>query len=200
MIPILLADHRTKRFYRQRWRRYGPSLKSLAWTSHAAQERRFDALTGVGDLHGKTILDVGCGLGDLFAYLAARNIACEPHGYDIVPEFVQHCRRTYPHASVERRNILWSRPDRRFDYVLCCGLFAFATPPLFTRMLRSAWRLSTIALAFNIYRGRSRRYFKLEPEDAVAACRELSSSAEVTIVEGYAANDFTVFARRRGCA
>lgn len=43
-----------------------------------------------------TVLDVGCGPGHLTAHLRARQV--DAVGLDVVPEFIDHARATYPHG------------------------------------------------------------------------------------------------------
>ena len=193
---VLIANQRQRRFYQRRWRRFGATFRTLAWNSRDAQVRRYEALAQVGDLTGATVLDLGCGLGDLFAFLAEHRIDCEAYGYDIVPEFVSHCRDRFPSVAVEERNILWSPPKRRFDYVFCCGVFALGNRAFFRRLLHAAWNLADTALAFNIYRPRTSRYFRSEQPDAMAATRLLPGVRRVRSTDQYVPNDYTVFAYR----
>ena len=47
--------------------RHGAGFGSLLWASPETQASRFDAVERLGRLHGKSILDVGCGRADLLA-------------------------------------------------------------------------------------------------------------------------------------
>ncbi len=62
--------------------RHGASLKSLLWASDATQAARFDALQRAlvsgwrsEGMKGRTLLDVGCGRGDLLLWLARQKLA-----------------------------------------------------------------------------------------------------------------------------
>ena len=44
-------------------------VKSLGWKNDESQIKRFEAFTKVGNLEGSSVLDLGCGIGDLKAYL-----------------------------------------------------------------------------------------------------------------------------------
>ncbi len=104
--------------------RHGPVLEALDWGSRASQEQRFAALAEVGDLHGARVLDLGCGLGDLCAWLEARGIDCEYTGVDLVPGMVESARARFPRRRFECANVLERSPfaARSFDYVLASGL------------------------------------------------------------------------------
>jgi SAM-dependent methyltransferase len=54
--------------------RHGSGFASLLWASPQTQAARFDAIERLGQLHGKSILDVGCGRADLLAYLLGRGV------------------------------------------------------------------------------------------------------------------------------
>ena len=53
---------------------YGDGFGSLLWASPETQAVRFDAIQRLGDLGGKSVLDVGCGRADLYDFLHARGI------------------------------------------------------------------------------------------------------------------------------
>lgn len=57
------------KFYNDRFVIEGHSIQSVGWKDRASQFLRFDMLFRDYDARGKTILDVGCGLGDLYTFL-----------------------------------------------------------------------------------------------------------------------------------
>lgn len=59
-------------FYNSRYEQLGADIKSVGWKDKDSQRLRFDVLFRGIDIKGKTILDVGCGLGDLIPYLENR--------------------------------------------------------------------------------------------------------------------------------
>lgn len=87
-----------------------------------AQRMRFEAFVVHHDLQGKSILDVGCGVGDLWAHLRARGIECEYLGTDLSSEMIHRCQERFPEAAFEQRNILEWEPGRTFDYVVAFGI------------------------------------------------------------------------------
>jgi SAM-dependent methyltransferase len=66
--PALAAAH----LYNERFKLHGRDIRTVGWGSSADQVLRFDVLFRGLDPRGKTILDVGCGLGDLVPYLQER--------------------------------------------------------------------------------------------------------------------------------
>lgn len=77
----------------------------------------------VGDVRGKTILDVGCGLAHYYEFLLARGIECNYVGYDIVPRFVEENRNRFPKARFEVRDIFRDGLDCDPDFVVMCQVF-----------------------------------------------------------------------------
>jgi ubiquinone/menaquinone biosynthesis C-methylase UbiE len=65
-------QHATANLYNERFERFGRDVRTVGWGSRADQVLRFDVLLRGLNLKGKTVLDVGCGLGDLVPYLQER--------------------------------------------------------------------------------------------------------------------------------
>ena len=64
----------TSRFFESNVRRFGYGYRALGFGRRSSQEKRFGALAAVGDFDGASVLDVGCGFGDLLAWLRARGV------------------------------------------------------------------------------------------------------------------------------
>ncbi len=64
------------------------TVQSLGWKGDDSQQKRFDVLAGVADLNGTSILDLGCGQGDLKCFLDKRFSAFSYIGIDQMPEFI----------------------------------------------------------------------------------------------------------------
>lgn len=121
--PILRP---VREYYRGKLRDHGPGAPGMDWKDQASQYLRFDRLTARIDWSVvPTILDVGCGSGELLAYLRARGLPFGDYlGIDIVPEMVDACRRRFGQASAR----LASMEDllagtERFDHVVASGTF-----------------------------------------------------------------------------
>jgi SAM-dependent methyltransferase len=104
--------------YQRRIAEHGPTFASLNSGNEEKQKLRHSVHASA--LLGATpsILEVGCGLGDFYKYLQAQNRDCAYHGYDIVPEYVAECRRIYPRAKFELRNIFADGIDGTYDTVV----------------------------------------------------------------------------------
>lgn len=83
-------------FYNNRYDQYGRDIKSVGWGSKEDQTLRFEMLFRGIDPVGKTILDVGCGLGDLLPFLKERtNGSFRYIGIDIAENLIRDAKSTY---------------------------------------------------------------------------------------------------------
>ena len=58
--------------YNERYKKFGRDIRTVGWGNDRDQILRFEVLFRGLEPRGKTILDVGCGLGDLVPYLERR--------------------------------------------------------------------------------------------------------------------------------
>jgi SAM-dependent methyltransferase len=104
--------------YKNRIDHHGVSLESMA--SGGAEKQRIRHAIHATALRGANpaILDVGCGIGQFYAFLKGQGLACQFTGYDIVPEYVEYCKAHYGDAAFEGRNIFTDGIDGVFDSVV----------------------------------------------------------------------------------
>ena len=68
--PLPIIDTKTAaELYNTRFDKYGRDIKTVGWGSEKDQLLRFEMLFRGLDPTGKTILDIGCGLGDMVPFL-----------------------------------------------------------------------------------------------------------------------------------
>jgi len=86
--------------YSERFQEHGYAPETLGWNK-GRQPVRFDVLTEFGDLSGKTILDIGCGFGDLNKTLRAKWGESYTYiGVELVENLVKEARERYPEPNV----------------------------------------------------------------------------------------------------
>lgn len=110
-------------FYLLRSWKYDLPENKAGWRSRRNQELRFQALTGIGDIQNKSILDLGCGLGCLYGYLKGTGWKGDYTGIDILDFMVKGARARFPQARFEKRDILQDPPREKWDYVFVNGVF-----------------------------------------------------------------------------
>ena len=190
-------------FFRLHLQMHGPNWRGLGWQSRHNQERRFAVLMEVGALSGTRVLDVGCGVGDLYGYALRQGIRVQYTGLDILPEMVAHARERYPEARFEVGDALQGLGAERFDYVLCSGAFNvnFGRNQAAVRTILPEWLArATRGVAINFLSTRARErdaiLYNYDPQAMLAFCRDLTP--HVRLVEGYLSNDFTLYMYPKG--
>jgi SAM-dependent methyltransferase len=91
-------------------------------SSQRAQKMRYEAFALYHDLTNCSLLDVGCGTGDLWEHVKQRTPGCEYVGFDLSTEMIAHCRKRFPDVRFESGNILEWNPGRLFDYTVSFGI------------------------------------------------------------------------------
>jgi SAM-dependent methyltransferase len=82
--------------YNERFTQFGRDLRTVGWGSRVGQALRFNVLFRGLDPKGKTILDVGCGLGDLIPFLQDRTGGNFRYiGIDIAEHLIEDARKLY---------------------------------------------------------------------------------------------------------
>jgi cyclopropane fatty-acyl-phospholipid synthase-like methyltransferase len=107
--------------YRAAFAEHGRSVNSI-FIPKGRQKERFDALTRHIDEDGFSILDFGCGLGDLLPYLAGRFGSFEYVGADIVDGFVKSNRAMHPDGTFQHIHD-FTDVQQAFDFVAISGTF-----------------------------------------------------------------------------
>jgi len=105
------------------------TLEEAADEHHAVAQskqshlKRFVKMLDLGDFRGKTLLDVGCGIGGFYDFLKERDIHCQYTGIDINEKMIEKARQLHPHMKEDFFvcDIIEEKLDREFDYVLSVG-------------------------------------------------------------------------------
>ena len=184
-------------FFRLHLQLHGPNWRGLGWQSRHNQEQRFAVLLDVGPLSDTRVLDVGCGVGDLYGFMLREGIRAQYTGVDILPEMVAHARERYPDARFEVGDAVEGLGPERFDYVLCSGAFnvnfgsnLIAVRKILPELLARSARGVAINFLSTRARERDAILYNYDPEAMLAFCRTLTP--HVRLVEGYLSNDFTL--------
>lgn len=138
--------------YANRYHEYGYSPKALGWGNNGRQEIRFRHLLEIGYKYDHSILDVGCGFGDLFAYLKSRGWKGEYLGVDLVPELIDEATRQHPDAAFTVCDFEQHDLERHFDLVIASGIFNFKLQSddnywHIERMLSKMYALASVGVA-----------------------------------------------------
>ena len=145
---------------------YLPKLKNeksdsgcLGWENEQAQELRFEVLKNIF-FHGASVLDVGCGLGNLYDYLKKQDYNFKYTGVDILPEMIFRAKEKNPQAEFFSANIFEDDlfGDRKFDVIYASGIFNIElenNEDFLRNALQKFVSLSNKFVVFNLLHARS---------------------------------------------
>ncbi|NEX18142.1 MAG: class I SAM-dependent methyltransferase [Halochromatium sp.] len=185
-------------FYHHALALYGENAEGMHWRSTESQQIRFQVLRGLlpSDLSGISLVDVGCGLGDLHAFLAARqDLPRQYIGLDAVEVMVERAQArtgcTILHCDV------LSDPLPEADWYFACGAMALLTHDETGAFIARCLSAARYGLVFNLLKGNqlSLTFNYVLPEAVEAWAAEMDVDLE--IVEGYVADDFSVLMKHR---
>lgn len=204
------GDHlqRIRRHYETRVTPQRETYDILDWSSRESQEVRFAVLLRVlqqtfaaGEVF--RLLDVGCGMTDLAAFLERRRVPLRYVGADITLGVLAEARRRSPQRCLLAADVFSAPPfaARAFDVTYCSGVFNLSLGNNDDFALAALPRLldlaGTVAVA-NFLHCRCRRQHEhchyFDPETLRAAM--LQRGLRVTLIDDYLENDFTLVLRR----
>jgi len=191
-----IHDHYEHRA-RQADRREGHDV--VDWSDAEAQRKRFAVLADNVPLAGKSLLDVGCGLGDLWAFLKQRRLEVDYTGVDIVAEMVRAARARHPNARFVHGDIFADNPfaPGSFHVVFVSGTFNLNlgnNREFLPGAIRTLLEITSEFAVFNLLHLRTPAKYEhcvyWDPAEAADIARSLCR--RVRLIEDYLPNDFTV--------
>jgi len=185
--------------YNERFAQFGHDPRTLGWPKRR-HVLRYAILLGEWELAGRSLLDYGCGFGDMYGYCVEHKPGVEYAGVDINPKLIEEGRRLYPAAEL----ILADEedPDRRYDFVVSSGVhnakigdnwsFIEESFALFDRLATSGFALNFLS---------NRVQYELEHTYHADPVRVLELayrySNRVVLRNDYMPFEFTVFVDKR---
>jgi SAM-dependent methyltransferase len=195
---------------------HGANYLALDWNSTESQRLRFKILKELF-LYGKkasgiSLLDVGCGLGDLYGFFKADGLLNRNKisyaGYDISPKLVEAAKKRYPDAKFEVKDVIEERHVPKFDYIICSGVFNIRTTDrldhldFVKEMMFRLYDLCSYGVGLNFLSEgglptasaadlASGRYFFFNPEEILSYSRFITT--RYIIRHDYHPGDFTLY-------
>lgn len=187
-------------YHREMLEKYGPASSfALGWRDRESQLVRFRALAAIADLSNCSVLDAGCGYGDLLPYLSAIYANIEYTGIEQIPELLGTAISRYEnlHCRFLSGNFI-TMDLPAADYVLASGSLNYgsAEPDFIFKAIDQLYAACKSGLAFNLLseivpNGLIVAY---DPEQIFSYCSSLCGKAE--LVRDYDPDDFTVYMYR----
>ncbi len=197
----MTKPQRIRHHYQPRIDEQRDNYDVVDWASAEAQQARFAVLIDSVPLDERTLLDVGCGLGDLWIFLKSREISVEYCGVDLLVEMTASAAGQSPEARFVCGDIF--DPDapalggERFDVVFCSGTLNLELgnnteflPEALERMLG----LAREHMVVNLLHARcEKKYPHCAYYDPQAVLKILEPMAcGIRLIDDYLHNDFTL--------
>ncbi len=149
-----------KVFYKAKFDEYGPTFRGSGWSENSKSKKRYKILINIlkfKKMNRKiSILDVGCGYGELTKYLP-KNINYNYTGIDIVKSMIDYANKKNANKNMRfyLRDI--TKINKKYDFIICNGIFTLKNNLTDLKMknfvlkcINSFYKCSNIAFAFNI--------------------------------------------------
>lgn len=199
------ASERLERILRHYEANFGKGLDNhqiLDWESAEAQFSRFSVLIEYVELGDHSLLDVGCGLGDLYAFFQEISLSSIRYtGIDLSEKMITHALGRFPGADFRKMD-LFADPaafaDSSYDVVFSSGIFNLNlgnNMEFLRKALTEFYRISRSHIVFNLLSEKSNDkepayfYYREKDVEDLIRCFGFSSAR---IVEDYLLNDITV--------
>lgn len=115
-------------FYNFHLKKFGDRPEALRWTPQGQLRRYHTFLDIAPDLNNATVLDYGCGTGDLYKFFTRRGFTVKYTGVDINENFINLAKRKYPDCTFRVMNIDDDELEGFYDYIFICGVFNLRVP------------------------------------------------------------------------
>lgn len=191
-----MKDSEIASYYSALLREHGPTHRAGDHGSEANLVRRHRVLLEIAPSvisHSLSLLDVGCGTGDLVRWVGAKY-----EGWDVVPELVEAAKIKWEREKeFIVRDVMAYDGDEQWDYVVASGLFQFRDDEYLARAVSRMWSLCRIGVAFNFLTKADGTPGETAhaPEAIAHACR-LTITPKLVLRTDYLPNEATVYLYR----
>ena len=181
--------------------RHGYHPHALLWSNAQIQALRFEVLANIGIQTGDSVLDVGCGFGDFYAYLKRQQCFTSFTGIDISPELIEEGRRQYPDVKLLTGDIFdLDPPVSSVDYVTLSGTLNRkfeGSQPYSLAVIERLFATCKKGIAFNLLDARhewTASRWDLQSFLPDSMIRFVSGFSErYQLIDDYLENDFTLY-------
>lgn len=192
-------DQKTIVLYESLLAKHGETYRALDWGSFESQQKRFEVLAGIGIAAGDRILDVGCGLADLNAWLIKHRPGVDYSGIDLTPGMVKSAQSRFPNVKISNNTIFdLDSSFQPFDYLVASGIFVFRQENPRDYMfstIKAMYKICTKGISFNSLsawaRNKSPNEFYADPASLIDFCKIITP--KVVLRHDYHPADFTVY-------
>lgn len=184
-----------EKFYTAAIEKHGETPQGAHWNSEHSQHKRFEVLLSCIKDEDFSIVDAGCGFGDLHRYMKEKKTPFSSYtGLDLSPSMVGIAREKTGCEIIECDICRERLPQA--DYYICSGAMNILSRFETYLFIRNCYASCTKGFAFNLLMGEddSLVYNHFYPSELQELFDELG--ARVKIIKGYVKHDFTVYMQK----
>lgn len=174
--------------------KHGPTIDVADLGNKDGYLRRYEVLSEVCDFTGKSVLDVGCGLGSFCDYLYMGFYGVRYTGVDLSERMIEAARKKHPGGTFIVVDIFERSIMQRHDIVIGNGIFYLLKErqcEYMMKLVEKMYESAKEAVAFNCLSRGAKGEFWAKPYQVL---REVMAFCpKVTLRADYLPNDFTVY-------
>ena len=190
--------------HRHSFEMYGYSPDALFWSSRGIQKTRFKVLADIGISAGDSVLDIGCGFGDFFSWLAGCNKPIEYTGMDLSQDILTKAKQLNPELNLlsgELFDFDWQ--EKSFDWIVLSGTLNWNLHDngvYARRLIQRMFELCYHGIAFNMLNSRvcneksMGNLLAYDPQEMLGFCQQITDKCQIRT--DYLDNDFTIYMKR----
>jgi hypothetical protein len=189
-VSVLTTTENTPAAWTRRAQDAADPWTACGWSQRSQAARFAKIIAELDPSPGESLLDFGCGTGDLFDHLAP---GVRYLGFDWSLGMVARARKSHPFG--EFTSML--RDGDTWDLVVCCGPFNLAdnwSKAQTWALMRMLWARTKSAMAVSLYYGSDPACIRYPVSEVASTVAVLSD--KFTLERGYLSNDLMVVLRR----
>lgn len=168
--------------------------------------KRFEKILELGDFQGKSVLDVGCGIGGFLDFLGEKGITCNFTGIDINPGMIEKARERHPEIKENFFvcDIIEEDLDRQYDWVTSNGPLNLKfdgtmNMDMTMRLIEQMYKLARTGIAITMTSALTRKpneaTFYYSPQEILTETFKFCSNMRFD--HTYLPHDFTLFCYKK---
>lgn len=178
--------------YREWW-------KALWWEWNKEQYLRFQVILSCIEWENNSLLDVWCGIWDLYKYIQWNNSIKIYTWVDILENSINIAKNTYPDWNFYLIQDIQEIKENTFDYIVASGIFAVNienAKEKYLSMIRELFLKSKKWFVFNMLDKNfilkdAPEIIQFSPNEILDFCKTITKN--VKLIQGYLPIDFTIY-------
>lgn len=104
--------------------KFGDSHLGVDWPNLKDCEKRYQIMLDIIKEKKSSVLDFGCGCANLLDFInKQKKYDIKYQGLDLSKKFIEYCKKKYPKINFYNIDILKSKFEKKFDYIIMNGVF-----------------------------------------------------------------------------